>query len=97
MPAFASIVFVAIFRQIKCTLIMLKNQVKAMPDRVSIRLDANTMMRLSEFSNVTGVTITSTVRFAINEQLNKVYDSDGYIKKEFILQNIDSAMPADET
>ncbi len=52
--------------------------------RMSIRLDSNTLMRLQEFSLATGIPVSSTVRFAINEQLDKVYDADGYLKREFI-------------
>lgn len=52
--------------------------------RMTIRLDQNTLMRLSEFSDATGIPVSSTVRFAINEQLNKVYDSEGYLKIEQI-------------
>jgi len=50
--------------------------------RISIRLDLNTQLRLQELQQVAGIPATATIKFALNEQLDKVFGNDGHLNPE---------------
>lgn len=48
---------------------------------LSVRLEPNYMLRLGEVANVMGVPVSTVVKAGISNMLDKLYDEDGYLKK----------------
>ncbi|MDR2039215.1 MAG: hypothetical protein LBQ60_14935 [Bacteroidales bacterium] len=50
-----------------------------MKNRVSVRLDERTIMLLSEISDICGVSVSTTIRYLIDKEIDSVLDREGNV------------------